>query len=61
MQTTKINTDLTWQALVGIGYRLSDRTNATLAYRVMDYDYTNGGFTYDVVTKGVVVALGISF
>lgn len=55
------SSDITWQASAGVGYRFSNRINATVAYRYMDYDYTNGGFTYDVATRGLSVGLGISF
>ena len=53
------SSDLTWQALGGIGYRFTNSVHATLAYRHLSYDYADGGFTYDVDTSGP--ALGVGF
>ncbi len=52
------SSDLTWQAMAGLGYRFTDAVHVTLAYRYMDYDYENGGFKYDLTTQGVGVGLG---
>jgi opacity protein-like surface antigen len=55
------SSDLTWQAMAGVGYRFTNNVHSTLAYRILDYDYTDGGFTYDVATSGVALGLGITW
>ena len=55
------SSDLTWEVTAGLGYRFTNNVHATLAYRVLDYDYTDGGFTYDVATSGLALGLGITW
>lgn len=52
------SSDLTWQAMGGIGYRVTDNVHVTAAYRYLDYDYSNGDFKYDLVTQGIGLGLG---
>lgn len=46
--------DSVWDVMAGVGYELSDRTSLFAGYRVMDVDYSSGGFVYDVTQKGPV-------
>ncbi len=51
--------DLTWQAVAGIGYQFSPSVSAVVGYRAMGVDYDKGGFLIDTVSHGP--ALGLSF
>jgi hypothetical protein len=50
--------NLTWQAMAGVGYRFTDNVHLTAAYRYLDYDYSSGDFEYDLVTQGIGLGLG---
>jgi opacity protein-like surface antigen len=53
--------DLTWQAMAGVGYRFSQQTSALLGYRAIGTDYTDGGFTYDITASGPAIGLEFKF
>jgi len=53
------SSDLTWQALVGMGYRFNDWGSVILAYRYLKYDQGKNDLLQDVSFSGP--ALGISF
>lgn len=55
------SSDYTLQAMAGLGYRFTDTVHTTLGYRYMDYDYSNGGFAYDVATQGIILGLGFTW
>lgn len=57
----EVSSDEYWQAVVGLGYRLSESTTLALAYRVISVDYHQGGFVYDTETSGPNVGLIIRF
>lgn len=50
-----------WQAMAGVGYRLSEKTSLAIAYRVIAVDYKQGGFVYDTETSGPNVGLIVRF
>jgi len=50
-----------WQAVAGIGYRLTENTSLALAYRIISVDYHQGGFVYDAETSGPNLGLIIRF
>ena len=54
-----VSSQITWQALAALGYDLTERSSVLLGYRAIGTDYTDGGFTYDVVTGGVILGLSI--
>lgn len=56
-----IGSDLTWQASGALGWRFARNAYAELGYRAVAVDYQDGGFTYDVVTHGTELTLGMSF
>jgi hypothetical protein len=60
-----VGSELTWQAQVDVGYRVSDLLLLTLGYRVIDIDYDNGSgrdrFVYDMRIFGPVLRLGFNF
>lgn len=57
--------DLLWQILFGIDYRLSDNTSFNVGYRYVDLDYSRGSgsneFGIDLQAKGPFVGLTIIF
>ncbi len=56
-----IESDLTWQAYVALGYRVSEKTALSIGYRGLGTDYTDGGFNYDVINHGLLLGLEHSF
>jgi opacity protein-like surface antigen len=55
------SSDLTWQALGGIGYRFNENVHASVVYRYTSYDYSSDDFTYDTNTEGIGVGVGFSW
>lgn len=55
------SSDEYWQAVIGIGYRLSESVSLALAYRVISVDYHQGGFIYDTETSGPNIGLIVRF
>ena len=56
-----ISSDITWQALAGVGYRVSDKGSMLLAYRGIGTDYSSGDFAYDVVSHGLLLGYEYTF
>jgi opacity protein-like surface antigen len=56
-----VSSELTWQAMAGFGYRVMDNGAILLGYRGIGTDYTDGGFTYDVVAHGPVIGFEYHF
>ncbi len=56
-----ISSDMTWQALAAVGYQFNRSCSAIIGYRALGTDYTDGGFTYDVVASGPVIGLQYNF
>jgi hypothetical protein len=50
-----IESDFTWQAYLALGYRLSDKSALSIGYRGLGTDFTDGGFTYDVISHGLLI------
>lgn len=55
------SSDLVWLAEAGGGYRWGSRWGAYLAYRLLDTDYQNGGFLYDIRQSGLLFGFGVRF
>lgn len=55
------SSDLTWQAYLGIGWRVSRNATVSLGYRGLGTDYSGGSFGADLVTHGPVVGLQTRF
>lgn len=47
--------------MAGFGYRVMDNGAILLGYRGIGTDYTDGGFTYDVVAHGPVIGFEYHF
>ena len=56
-----VSSDEYWQAVAGIGFRLSEQTSLALAYRIIAVDYQQGSFIYDIETSGPNLGLIIRF
>jgi opacity protein-like surface antigen len=56
-----ISSDLTWQAMASLGYRINDKASLGLGYRAISTDYTSGGTTYDVTSHGLLLGLEYRF
>ena len=56
-----VSSDLVWQVIGSVGYKLTKNVFAEAGYRYLDDDYTSGGFTYDMATSGAFVGLGVVF
>ncbi len=53
--------DLVWLAEAGGGYRWGTRWGVYLAYRILDTDYRQGGFIYDMQQSGLMFGFGVRF
>ena len=51
----------TWQVSAGLQYRISDKFSVKFGYRVLDVDYDEDGFKYDMKSDGVYLGLGVRF
>jgi opacity protein-like surface antigen len=56
-----ISSDLTWQAMASLGYRINDKASVGLGYRAISTDYTSGTTTYDVTSHGLLLGLEYHF
>ncbi len=56
-----VSSDLTWQAMVVLGCRLTEHASVGLGYRAIDTDYTSGGTTYDVTSHGLLLGFEYRF
>ncbi len=55
------NSDLTWQAFAGIGYKFTENVSGAFGYRGLGVDYSKGNFSYDVVSHGPVIGFEVRF
>lgn len=57
--------DLVWNALAAVAYKVGDSGKIYLGYRVLDYDYEDGDaadrFTFDLRIDGPVLGYGMTF
>lgn len=56
-----VGSDNTWQLMLGGNYRFTENVTATFGYRVLNTDYDDDGFKYDVKLDGVYVGANIGF
>lgn len=56
-----ISSDITWQAMASLGYRVTENASLGLGYRGLGTDYTRGGTTYDVISHGLLLGLEYKF
>lgn len=56
-----VSSDLTWQAYVGLGWKMTRRATLGLGYRALGTDYSQGSFGSDVVSHGPLLGLEFAF
>ena len=56
-----IESDFTWQAYAALGYRLNEKSAISIGYRGLGTDYTDGPFTYDVISHGLILGYEYKF
>jgi hypothetical protein len=56
-----VSSDITWQAMASLGYRVSDNGAVGLGYRAIGTDYTSGSTTYDVTSHGLLLGYEYKF
>jgi hypothetical protein len=53
--------DLTWQLIAGLNWEFKKDFIAKAGYRVLDWDYEDGGTVWDMQASGMYLGLGIRF
>ncbi|MBP7948539.1 MAG: hypothetical protein KA004_02705 [Verrucomicrobiales bacterium] len=53
------SSDLTWQAIAGLGYHFNDHLSTAIGYRALGVDYDEGEFSMDTVSHGPVIGLEV--
>lgn len=56
-----VGSDITYQAIAGINWQLSETFAAKAGYRYFYQDYDNDGFVWDMAAHGLYLGLGIGF
>ena len=56
-----VSSQFTWQAMAGFGYSFHEYGNLLLGYRAIGTDYSNGGFTYNLVAHGPILGYEFRF
>ncbi len=56
-----VGSDLTWQASGGLGWQFATNKYLELNYRALSMDYEDNGFSYDMVTRGAELVVGVNF
>jgi hypothetical protein len=53
--------ELTWSLQATVGHHFTESVSAELGYRLMETDYRDGGFTYDVSQAGLYMGMTMYF
>jgi opacity protein-like surface antigen len=56
-----VSSELTWQAMAGFGWRVMENGSLLAGYRAVGTDYSDGGFTYDIVAHGPILGFEYRF
>lgn len=56
-----VASDLTWQAYVGMGWRMTAGSTLAIGYRGLGTDYAHNGFGTDIVTHGPLLGVQMVF
>ena len=56
-----VSSQFTWQAMAGFGYSFHQYGDLLLGYRAVGTDYTNGGFTYNIIGHGPIIGYEFKF
>jgi hypothetical protein len=53
--------DIDWDVLGGLGYKFNDTFSAIAGYRAQGVNYSDDGFTYDMIQHGPIIGMNIKF
>jgi hypothetical protein len=53
--------DIDWDVLAGLGYKINDTFSAVAGYRAQGVNYSDDGFTYDMIQHGPIIGLNVKF
>ncbi len=53
--------EITWQALVGLGYRITPSVCTAIEYRALGVDYEKDRFSLDTISHGPFIGLSITY
>jgi hypothetical protein len=53
--------EITWQALLGLGYRFTPKLSSVIGYRALGVDYDKDNFLLDTISHGPFVGLSYTF
>ncbi|MFN0115593.1 MAG: hypothetical protein ACKVPY_13040 [Paracoccaceae bacterium] len=53
--------DMSWDALAALDYRINDKWSASFGYRAMGVDYSSSGFSYDMIQSGPIIGITSRF
>lgn len=53
--------DSTYQLMAGVNWEFKEDFTAKVGYRIMDWDYEDGGAVWDMQASGMYLGLGIGF
>jgi opacity protein-like surface antigen len=56
-----VGSDFAWQGVATLRWQVTPRVGTALAYRYIDMDYEDGGFTYDMSISGPALGVVFSF
>lgn len=56
-----VGSDLTWTAEAALGWKVMRNLYSEIGYRAIGVDYEKDGLTYDMITHGPQMTLGITF
>jgi opacity protein-like surface antigen len=56
-----VSSDITWQGMASLGYRITDNASLGFGYRGLGTDYTSGGTTFEVISHGLLLGLEYKF
>ena len=56
-----VSSDIAWEVLGGVGYRMADWCSATIGYRYLHEDYDRNRFTFNTDIQGVILGVGFHF
>jgi hypothetical protein len=56
-----VGSDLMWQTEAALGFQLTHSIYAELGYRALSFDYDKDGFTFDTITHGAQITMGVTF
>lgn len=56
-----VESEVTWQALLGLGYRFNPNVSTIIGYRALGVDYDRDNFLLDTISHGPFIGLSCTF